>query len=122
MMTDEQIGKALRRLPRAEASPRFKSDVLRAVRSRSGEQQPGVVWRMVAATAMMLLVVIGTYGASLHRQRQQRIRAMRSESQQIASELRRVKEKADDIEPIVVLESGDTRVIVANQQSTPIYY
>ena len=121
-MTDEQIGKALRRLPRAEASPRFKSDVLRAIRSRSGEQQPGVVWRMVAATAMMLLVVIGTYGASLHRQRQQRIRAMRSESQQIASELRRVKEKADDIEPIVVLESGDTRVIVANQQSTPIYY
>ena len=118
-MKDEEIGKALRRLPRAAASPRFKSDVLRAV--RAGEQ-PRVAWRMAAATAMMLLVVIGTYGASLHRQRQQRIRAMRSESQQIASELRRVKEKADDIEPIVVLESGDTRVIVANQQSTPIYY
>ena len=119
-MTDEQIGKALRRLPRAEASPRFKSDVLRAI--RSGEEQPRVVWRMVAATAMMLLLVIGTYGASLHRQRQQRIRAMRAERQLIASELRRVKEKADDIEPIVVLENGDTRVIVANQQSTPIYY
>ena len=120
-MTDEQIGKALRRLPRAEASPRFKSDVLRAIRSGE-QQQPGIVWRMVAATAMMLLLVIGSYGASLHRQKQQRIRAMRSETQQIASELRRVKEKADDIEPIVVLENGDTRVIVANQQSTPIYY
>jgi len=33
-----------------------------------------------------------------------------------------VKARADDIEPIVVLENGDTRVIVANQQSTPIYY
>jgi len=77
---------------------------------------------MLAATAMMLLLVVGTYGASLHRQRQQRIRAMRAESQLIASELRRVKEKADDIKPIVVLENGDTRVIVANEQSTPIYY
>ena len=119
-MTDEQIGKALRRLPRAEASPRFKSDVLRAI--RSGEQQPKIVWRMVAATAMMLLLVIGSYGASLHRQRQQRMRALRSETQQIASELQRVKERADDVEPVVVLENGDTRVIVANQQSTPIYY
>ncbi len=70
---------------------------------------------------MMLVLVAGTYGASLHR-RQQRIRAMRAESQQIASELRRVKAKADEVEPIVVLENGDTRVIVANQQSTPIYY
>ena len=119
-MTDEQIGKALRRLPRAEASPHFKSDVLRAI--RLGDQQPKIMWRMVAATAMMLLLVIGSYGASLHRQRQQRISAMRSETQQIASELQRVKKRADDVEPVVVLENGDTRVIVANQQSTPIYY
>jgi hypothetical protein len=118
MMMDEEIGKALRQLPRTAASPRFKSDVLRAI--RAGEK-PKVVWRMLAATAMLLLVV-GTYGASLHRQRQQRIRALRSESQQIASELRRVKVKADAVEPIVILENGDTRVIVANQQSTPIYY
>ena len=47
---------------------------------------------------------------------------MRAESQQIASELQRVKAKADEVEPIVVLENGDTRVIVANQPSTPIYY
>jgi hypothetical protein len=33
-----------------------------------------------------------------------------------------VKVKADAVEPIVILENGDTRVIVANQQSTPIYY
>ena len=78
--------------------------------------------RMIAATAMMLLLVIGTYGASLHRQRQQQIRAMRAESQQIASELKQVKAKADEVEPIVVLENGDTRVIVANQESRPIYY
>ena len=117
-MTDEEIGKALRQLPRAAASPRFKSEVVRAI--RAGEQ-PRVVWRLVAATAMMLVLVVGTYGASLHRQRQ-RIRAMRAETQQIASELRRVKAEADEVEPIVVLENGNTRVIVANQQSTPIYY
>src|SRR5260370_5340574 len=118
MMMDEGLGKALRQLPRTAASPRFKSDVLRAI--RAGEQ-PKVVWRMVAATAMLLLV-LGTYGASLHRQRQQRIRALRSESQQIASELRRVKVKADAVEPIVILENGDTPGIAAHQQSTPIYY
>ena len=119
-MTDEEIGKALRLLPRAAVSPHFKSDVLRTI--RTGPQPRVIIWRMAAATAMMLLLVVGTYGASLHRQRQQRIRAMRSESQQIASELRRVKAKADQVEPIVILENGDTRVIVANQQSTPIYY
>jgi hypothetical protein len=50
------------------------------------------------------------------------MRAIRAESQQIATELRQVKAKADEAEPIVVLENGDTRVIVANQESTPIYY
>jgi len=77
---------------------------------------------MVAATAMMLLLVIGTYGASMQRQKQERMRALRAESRAIASELQRVKEKADEVEPVVVLESGDTRVVVAGAQQNPIYY
>jgi len=76
------------------------------------------MWRMVAATAMMLMIVIGTYAASVHRERQ-RIRALRAEQQQIKSELHRVKAIADEAQPVVVLENGDTRVILANQ---PIYY
>ena len=118
-MTDEEVGKALRQLPRAVASQRFKSDVLRTIRVAP---RPRIAWRMVAATAMTLILVFGTYGVSLRHQRQQRIKALRAESQQIASELRRVKAKADESEPIVVLENGDTRVIVSNQQSKPIYY
>ncbi len=118
-MTDEEVGKALRRLPRAAALQHFKSDVLRAIRV---QPRPRVAWRMVMATAMTLLLVVGTYGASVRHQRQQRIKALRAESRQIASELRRVKAKADESEPIVVLENGDTRVIVSNEQSKPIYY
>ena len=86
------------------------------------QQRPRVAWRLVAATAMTLLLVFGSYGASLRHQRQQRIRALRAESRQIASELQRVKEKAGESQPIVVLENGSTRVIVSNEQSKPIYY
>jgi len=117
-MTNDDVGKALRRLPRTAASPRFKSDVIRAV---SVQQHPRMMSRLIAATAMILLVV-GTFGASIYRQRQQRINALRAETQRIESELQRVKAIADESEPIVVLENGDTRVIVSNQQSKPIYY
>lgn len=75
---------------------------------------------MIAATAMMLVIVVGSYAAAVHRERQ-RINALRAERQQIESELRKVKAIADET-PIVVLENGDTRVIVAEQQSKPIYY
>ncbi len=74
---------------------------------------------MVAATAMVVILLVGTYAASVHRERQQRMQALRAEQQQIKSELHRVKAIADEAQPVVVLENGDTRVILASQ---PIYY
>jgi hypothetical protein len=77
---------------------------------------------MIAATAMTLMLVAGSYAASIRRERQ-RMNALRAERRQIESELRRVKAAADEIQPLVVLENGDTRVIVdLNQQSKPTYY
>lgn len=80
--------------------------------------------RFMAVVSVMLILGAGVYGASLHRQRQ-RIKALRAEQQQIQSELQRVKQVANQAQPVVVLENGDTRVIVdmkQHQQTNPIYY
>jgi hypothetical protein len=90
---------------------------------RSGWLTPAV--RFFAAASLMLILVAGLYGTSVHRQRLQRIQAMRAEHQRIESELQRVKQVADQAQPVVVLENGDTRVIVdvkLSQQANPIYY
>ena len=131
-MKDMDVGNALRRLPRTTASPRFTSDVLRNVgrasaRLNSDELKPVLhfPWRMLAATAMMLILVAGMYATSVHRERRERINALRAEHQRIESELQRVKAVAEEAQPVVVLENGDTRVIVdvkQSQRSNPIYY
>jgi hypothetical protein len=107
-MNDNEIGNAMRRLPRVTASPRFTSDVLRAVRSRHASR---VAWRFAAVTAMVLMIIAGTYAAAL-RQRQERLQSLRAERQRIEMELHRVKAIADHSQPVVVLENGDTRLIV----------
>ena len=117
-MKDDDVGQALRQLPRVGASPRFKSDVLRAIRT---SRRPPILRRLLVATAMLLVLVAGTYGASLHRHRQ-RVREVRAQLPRLRSELHRVKAIADDVRPVAVFENGDTRVIVASNQSQPIYY
>jgi hypothetical protein len=118
MMTDDDVGRILRRLPRVEASPRFSSDVRRAIRA---PRRPRMVWRLATATVVVLMLVAGMYGLSLHRQREW-IREVRAQLPQLRSELHRVKAIAGEVQPVAVFENGDTRVIVANHQSQPIYY
>ena len=117
-MMDDELGRILRQLPRAEVSPRFGSDVLRAIEAR---RRPRIVWRLIAATAMVLILVAGTYGASIRRQRQ-RIQEVRAQLPQIRSELHRVKAIANEVQPVAVFENGDTRVIVDSRHARPIYY
>jgi len=80
-----------------------------------------MAWRLLAAAAMVLIVLAGSYGASLQRHRQ-RVREVRAQLPRLRSELHRVKAIADEVQPVAVFENGDTRVIVANQHSQPIYY
>jgi hypothetical protein len=130
MMKDMDVGNALRRLPRTTPSPSFTSDVMRAARQNSSRPSARFEWltpavRFVAVTSLMLILVVGAYATSIHRQRVERIRTLRAEHQRIESELQRVKEVADEAQPAVVLENGDTRVIVdvkQNRQTKPIYY
>jgi len=118
MMMDDELGGILRQLPRTEVSPRFRSDVLRAIRAR---RRPRIVWRLLAATAMVLILVAGTYGASVRRHRQ-RIQEVRAQLPQLRSELHRVKAIANEVQPVAVFENGETRVIVDSRDSRPIYY
>ena len=118
MMMDDELGGILRQLPRAEVSPRFGSDVLRAVRER---RRPRLVRRLLAAAAMVLIVVAGTYGASIRRHRQ-RIQEVRAQLPRLRTELHRVKAIANEVQPVAVYENGETRVIVDSRQSRPIYY
>ena len=117
-MMDDELGRILRQLPRVEVSPRFRSDVLRAIGAR---QRPRIVWRLLAATAMVLILVAGTHGASIRRHRQ-RIQEVRAQLPQLRSELHRVKAIANEVQPVAVFENGDTRVIVDSRHARPIYY
>ena len=119
-MTDNEVGAALRRLPRATTSPRFAADVARTLRVEPRARAP---WRLAAAYAMVFVLLVGTYAASMHRERRQKLDEIRAEGQRIESDLQRVKAAADDAQPVVVLENGDTRVIVdLKQRQQSIYY
>ena len=70
---------------------------------------------------MVLILVAGTYGASIRRHRQ-RIQEVRAQLPQLRSELHRMKAIANEGQPVAVFENGDTRVIVDSRRSRPIYY
>lgn len=80
-----------------------------------------MVWRLLAAAAMVLIVVAGTYGASVRRHRQ-RIQEVRAQLPHLRSELHRVKAIAKEVQPVAVYENGETRLIVDSRDSRPIYY
>jgi negative regulator of sigma E activity len=108
----------MKRLPRTNASPHFTSDVLRRVRTSASRTaaddtlRDRPAFRFAAALALMLCVALLAYETAAVHQRHQRLDALRAEHQQIETELRQVKAMAGDPRPIVVLENGDTRVIV----------
>jgi len=74
-----------------------------------------------------ILGTIAYQTAAVH-ERHQRLDALRAEHQRIETELQQVKALADDPRPVVVLENGDTRVIVPvadrqpNRATQPIVY
>ena len=78
---------------------------------------------MAAAYVMVFAILIGTYAASIRHERKQRLEELRAERQRIESDLRQVKAIADEAQPVVVLENGDTHVIVdLKQKQESIYY
>ena len=120
-MTDNEVGDALRQLPRVTTSSRFAAEVSVAV--RQARSPVFHAWRMAAAYVMVFAILIGTYAASIRHERKQRLEELRAERQRIESDLRQVKAIADEAQPVVVLENGDTHVIVdLKQKHESIYY
>ena len=123
-MNNDEIGHAMRRLPRTNASPRFTSDVQRRLESRRTNGHARVVLRFAGAFATLLLATILAFETNAVHARNQRLDALRAEQQRIETELQQVKAIADDPRPVVVLENDNTRVIVpvadrGNAHATP---
>jgi Tfp pilus assembly protein PilN len=109
-MTEIELGKCMRALPRAKASPAFTFDVRRKMRAEAPRRP--LVWRFAAAFAMTACLV-AVVQLSLMQNERRKIDALRVEQQKIQAELAAVKKSASDTEPVVVLENdkGD-RVIM----------
>ena len=103
---------SMRALPHTKASPAFTSNVLRAVH-REAPRTVALQWRVAAAFAMVVCIVVAVQIFVLQHQRAERMAALRIEQQKIEAELQAVKRQAADTEPMVVLEHDNgTRVIM----------
>ena len=106
-MNDSRLAGLMREQPRAKASPAFTRDVMRAI--RRGESRRPMFWRLAAAFAMAVCLVVVAQVAVTQRRHQQ----LRAEQQKLEAELEAVKRIASEAEPKVVLENDrGTRVIM----------
>lgn len=73
----------------------------------------------------MVLIIVAGLQVHAARERQHRLDSLRAERQRIESELQQIKAMADESKPVVVLESGDARLVVNRenpQQATQLFY
>lgn len=104
----------MRSLPRAKASPGFRSEVLRETRrdERVARRIP-FVWRMAAAMAMTACLVAVVQIALVQHARREKYETLRAEQARLEADLAAVKKIAEDTEPVVVFENDKgTRVIM----------
>lgn len=92
---------------------------VRATKTRAWTRPP--MLRLAMSFAMMLVIVVGLYAGHVQKQHA-RMDALRAEHHKIETELKQVKAITDEAKPVVVLENGDTRVIVDLNQSQQTYY
>ena len=113
-MNDNELRELLQALPRAKASSRFTSDVLRRLRNPAtpAAVRPALWLRYATAAMVLLFLFAGVRGVVRHA-RQERLQSLRAEHQRIETELHRVKQAAERSQPVMVLEDGGgTRVVV----------
>ena len=90
---------------------------MRAVRA-DAPSRARYVWKFATSFAMVLILAAGMF---LQRQKEvKEMNALRAEHRKIESELKQVKAVADEAQPVMVLDNGQTRVIVDLNQAT--YY
>jgi|GEM_PF-5878578 len=94
---------------------------MRSVQGNEGRAVRPHVLRFAMSFAMMIVLVVGLYAGHIQKQHQ-RLESLRAEHRKIESELKQVKAITDEARPVVVLENGDTSVIVDLNQSKQTYY
>jgi hypothetical protein len=119
-MNDTELTKLLRGLPRTSASPRFNSDVMRAIRTPEEQPRSAFTWRVATAFAMAFCLVLVVQIGLLRQREAARMDALRAEQHRIQAELAAVKEQASTYEPVVIMEHTDgTRVVVDQTPKDP---
>ena len=107
-MNEFEMSDALKQLPRVSASPRFTSEVMERLQGR--RRSPVLRYALALATTFCLVLAI-VHSASV-RAGEQRRSELRAEQQRLATELERVKARAENPQPVVVLENDETRLIL----------
>jgi len=84
---------------------------MRAVRAQEPSSRGRYIWKFATSFAMVLILAAGMF---VQRQKAdaKEMNALRAEHQKIETELKQVKAIADEAQPSVVLDNGQTRVIV----------
>jgi len=93
---------------------------MRAVRAHEEPSRARYVWKFATSFAMVLILAAGMFVQRHNNETKAEMNALRAEHQKIESELKQVKAVADETHPAVVLDNGQTRVIVDLNQTT--YY
>ena len=117
-VNDDDLGQLLRELPRQEASSTFTKEVLSRLAEKNAENAKNArrATRKIAVGRLALAasVVVGLYlGADVVLDRvaslraAQRLRALRSEYQSLQDELAKLRQLADDAQPVVDLGGTD---------------
>src|SRR5258708_36770592 len=99
-MNNDEIGHAMKHLPRTNASPRFTSDVVRRLEARRNNGYARVAWRFAAAVAMALCGAVLAFERSTVHPRHQRLDPLRAEHQPNETATQQVKALAGDRRPL----------------------
>lgn len=92
---------------------------MRAIRAAE-TSRPAFTWRVAAAFAMALCLVLVVQAGVMKQREAARMDALRAEQHRIETELAAVKKQASTYEPVVVLEHSDgTRVVVDQTPKDP---
>jgi hypothetical protein len=113
-MSDERIGKELRALPREKAPEDFTRRVLDNLPRTARRRFPAWGYRLAAATAVVLLLVVPMslkhWSVSVNTGNEAmlaEIEAVRTEKERIEQELRRLREQAEEESPVVYLGGNE---------------
>ena len=121
---DQRLSRALRELPREEASPGFTTDVLRRVRNRQAPRRRSAPGWVLAPAGAAFLLVAALLGWNEHVEEQERLTALarieqiRAEKEDLASQLNDLRRRMlAETQPVVYVgRAGDVDLVVDREE------